>query len=87
MPAIPVDGSKTSNKVMELSLGLMELDMKASTRTERNTVKENSTGVTAVTMTEISKITIFMEKAYTFGQMAESMRAHGSTTRWMERVY
>jgi len=79
--SILVNGEKTSSTGSEWRPGLMVLAMKVTTSMERSMAREPSSGpITPCTLANFTTTTS-MEKVFTLGQTAESMRASGGTTR------
>jgi hypothetical protein len=79
--SILVNGEKTSNTGSELRPGLMVLAMKVTMSMERNMALEPSSGLITPCISANFTTTTSMEKVFTLGQTAESMRASGETIR------
>ena len=65
----------------------MVLYIMANMRMGRNMDKENSIGVTIQCIKANSSIIIYTERVCMYEAMAENMKANGSLTKWMAKVY
>ena len=82
----PENGTRTNRMVMELKHGQTVLGMKDTTAMERKKEKENSIGETEVDILVNSMTIIFMVSVNINGQMEESTKVSGRTTKCMEQV-
>lgn len=75
-------GSKINNMDKESKLGPIMLIMKDHMTWVKNTVMENSIGLTDLYMMVNSKKIIFTEKVFTNGLMEENTMETGKITKW-----
>ncbi len=66
-----------TNMVLELRLGLMEVNMKETTNKEKRMERVNIHGKMAVIILEIGLITKLQDMGFTYGQMEELTKEIG----------
>jgi len=85
-PGIQATGRRISSMGMALSLGPMELSMKASTQKERRTALESSCGATAAIISENFIRITYRGMVSISGLMPELLKASGTITKCTEKA-